>query len=243
MAYMNFNTDSKFWKHLQVEGLDPSTNPDASGYVAYNTSTNNGIISVYDSSNDDFRWKSVVHTVNYTTENVNPSVVQNHGVVTVNFAKGGGGGNTYNIDCSTYKIVANVNNTAGGTEIAVRLPETFDFTNSFLMTTVYEINDKGVFEGESEPKVDIVDRTEGDGQEAQTVSFVRFDFQTQEAAQKRFKIMILFDKAQSDHHIVTDQIIIGNITPGQNGWNSNSSRPTVNGTEPSEYKDTNENNG
>ena len=90
MAYMNFNTDSKFWKHLQVEGFATLNTPDASGYVAYDSSWNNGIMSIAEKKTPEasytYSWQPLVYSVQKgpgTTDG--GSVVQSHGEVIITF--------------------------------------------------------------------------------------------------------------------------------------------------------------
>lgn len=227
-SYMNFNTDAKFWKHLQISQLSSLPVINDSGFIAFNTVSNTGVFSVADNEEDSgYGWKPVVHTVQEAFVGSAPSVSQNGGIVTVDFSKAWVDPSSGN--CTKYTIVANVDarNTASTvTSFAVELPEAFDFTNSFLMTTVYKMDDKGNFDGEYSPKVTVYKRNNT------TRYFVNFAFDDHVALAQIFKVMILFDKTAT---LTTsaDDIIIG-INSDDSNWAV--STTTIDRSTPTDYK-------
>lgn len=215
MAYMNFNTDTKFWQRLQVQGITTTTAPDASGYVAYDNTYNNGVMSVYEQKvpgegTGEMAWVPMVYKVQKGTATEGGAVVQNHGVVTIQFPNSGPGEG-----CSKTTMVANVNATAAAndvTALAIELPEAFDYTNSFLMTTVYVINEKGVITGIVQPTITLYQRE--DPSLGATRHFINFQFADHAQLAQRFKIMILFHQTANE---TVEEVIVG-ITPNDPSW-------------------------
>ena len=188
MAYMNFNTSTKFWSTLCVQSFDniiPSIYD--KGCIAFHDTSNNGIMSIKSATQGAYEWKPIVHTVVKGTDSDEGNVVQDGGIVTVSFPKNSG--STGN--CTKKTIVSNVSIGSNYvSNIIVPLPDTFDNTSSFLMTTVYEINDKGSIQSTLTPKVFIVNSDSSFG--------VNFEFDPS-INNKKIKAMILFDKT-ADHY-------------------------------------------
>lgn len=190
MAYMNFNTDTKFWSRLTVQSFATIPTVTDKGCIAFYDTSNNGMMSVAGATEGTYEWKPIVHTVEASTGSSDSGeVTQNGGHVIITFPKSGGGSG----NCTKKTLVSNVNGSASNpiSSVIVVLPQSFDNEKSFLMTTVYSINDKGVIEGTIQPDVTVM-KTETDDYG------VRFNFTT--SVKSKIKIMILFDQTADDYN-------------------------------------------
>lgn len=188
MAYMNFNTDTKFWSRLTVQSFATIPGAYDKGCIAFHDTSNNGMMSVAGATEGTYEWKPIVHTVEAGTGTSDSGeVTQNGGHVVITFPKSSGGSG----NCSKKTIVCNVNASQASpiSQLVVVLPDAFNYTSSFLMTTVYTINSKGVIMATLTPKVEVVE-IEDNGA---TINGVKFTFQNQSITEK-LKIMILFDQ-------------------------------------------------
>ena len=199
MAYMNFNTDTKFWQHLQVEGIqDSATAVDASGYVAYDSSWNNGLISVYHKKSPtegELSWEPIVYQVTKSTGSVSGgAVTQNHGVVTITFppdsTTGGGSVKTFIANIDT----ANAGNTI--TSFSIGLPDViYTAATDYISTRVFAVDQYNNHTVEVVPQVTIANRTIGSGQDAYQECWIKFDFKTHEdlTDNRYYKAYVIYD--------------------------------------------------
>lgn len=188
MAYMNFNTGTKFWSTLCVQAFDSMPTVTDKGCIAFNNAGNNGMMSINGETSGTYEWKPIVHTVEKGPDSNTGEVTQTGGTVTISFPKDSSGGTG---NCTKKTIVSNIS--IGSTSISsiiVPLPDTFDNTSSFLMTTVYEVNDKGGIQSELKPEVSVVNSDSSFG--------VKFYFEDS-ISNKILKVMILFDKTADQY--------------------------------------------
>lgn len=187
MAHMNFNTDTKFWSTLCVQSFSTIPAAPNKGCIAFYDTSNSGMMSVATATSGVFEWKPIVHTVDVGEQSDDGGVTQDGGHVTISFPKPGGGGN-----CSKKTLVSHISASAQNpiSTVIVELPNDFDNEKSFLMTTVYTMNDKGAIQSTVQPDVTVV-KTEDDNYG------VQFSFDT--PVTEKLKIMILFDQVADDY--------------------------------------------
>ena len=210
---MNFNTDSKFWKHLQVEGFATLNTPDASGYVAYDSSWNNGIMSIAEKKTPEapytYSWQPLVYSVQKGSPTDGGNVVQSHGVVTIQFPSttpGSGSVKSFvgNID------VTNAANTV--TSFGLILPDiTYTAGTDYLTTTVYVVDEYNNIEKEVHPQLSIGTRTIDN----QDKCYVTFDFKTHESLTENnyYKVCILYDGSATAASDGTWSLSASDLTP------------------------------
>lgn len=212
MAYMNFNTDTKFWKHLQVEGIDPSTNPDASGYVAYNTSTNNGIISIAEKS--AYSWKPIIHEVVKGNNVSGGSVTTQGGIVTVCFPDSSGGSSSIKTFVSNIDVTSVASTEV--TSFGVALPGiVYNANTDYITAVVYAVDAHNNITGIAEPQMSIGTRSINEMDEC----YITFDFKdhTSLITSTYYKVCILYDgSAQTVNsgiwNIVSTDLTLSNTT-------------------------------
>lgn len=220
MAYMNFNTDTKFWQHLQVEGIqDSESTIDASGYIAYDSSFNNGLISIYHKKSPTegvLAWEPIVYQVHKSAGTVSGgAVTQDHGVVTITFPPDGttGGGG------SVKTFIANIDTDNAGntiTSFSIGLPDViYTAATDYISTRVFAVDEYNNHNTEVVPEVTIANRTIGSGQDQYQQCWIKFDFGTNEDLKKNryYKAYVIYDGSSTLATTGIWNLVASDLTP------------------------------